>query len=163
MQSLKGLLRDSYHNNQFSKRITKPLEVRWGYILFFNVPEEGWVRRRGKGEGGCGEIFLLNCLSESHSLFPGFACTQLYRDLLWLKFEYYFSGSEKQRSKGCPNCSNSSRGAFYTICNSCSSKNNGGKTTSGSILRAISVGRISSKQDKYYSKDGALCISVHDK
>jgi len=74
------------------------------------------------------------------------------------------TGSEKQRSKGCPNCSSSSRGTFYTICNSCSSKNNGGKISGGSILRAISVGRISSKQDKYFSsKDGALCISVHDK
>ena len=41
-----------------STKITKPLEVRWGYILFFHVTEEGLVRRGGKGEGGCGEIFL---------------------------------------------------------------------------------------------------------
>ena len=38
--------------------------------VYFNVIEEGWVRRGGKGEEGCGEIFLYNCLSESHSLFP---------------------------------------------------------------------------------------------
>ena len=24
--------------------------------MFFHVTEEGWVRRRGKGEWGCGEI-----------------------------------------------------------------------------------------------------------
>ena len=29
-----------------------------GVYLVFYVTEEGWVRRGGKGEGGCGEIFL---------------------------------------------------------------------------------------------------------
>ncbi len=38
----------------------------------FPVTEERWERRGGEGEGGCGEIFLYNCLSEYHSLFPGF-------------------------------------------------------------------------------------------
>ena len=37
------------------QKITKPFKVWW---RIFNVTEEGWVRRRGKGEGYCGEIFL---------------------------------------------------------------------------------------------------------
>ena len=41
------------------------------YFVFY-VIEEGWVRRGGKGKGGFGEIFLENCLSEYHSLFPGY-------------------------------------------------------------------------------------------
>ena len=45
-------------------------ESKVGVYLVFYVTEEGWVRRGGKGEGGCGEIFLWNCLSEYHSLFP---------------------------------------------------------------------------------------------
>ena len=28
------------------------------YLVFFRGTEEVWVRRGGKGEGGCGEIFL---------------------------------------------------------------------------------------------------------
>ncbi len=55
--------------NQFYKKNTK---VWWKFILFvFHVIEEGWVRRGGKGEGGCGEIFFQHCMSECHSLFPG--------------------------------------------------------------------------------------------
>ena len=37
---------------------TKTHESIWKYILFSHVSEEGWVKRGGKGEGGCGEIFL---------------------------------------------------------------------------------------------------------
>ena len=45
--------------------MTKPFKV-------FHLTKEMWVRRRGKGEGGCGEIFHENCLSEYHFLFPDF-------------------------------------------------------------------------------------------
>ncbi len=39
--------------------------------IFFDVTEEGWVKRgEEKGKGVVGEIFLSNCLSEYHTLFP---------------------------------------------------------------------------------------------
>ena len=35
-----------------STNITKPLKVSWGYVLFFQINKEGWVRRGGKRKGG---------------------------------------------------------------------------------------------------------------
>ena len=63
------LTRPSYSNNQFYE---KSQNLCGGIFCFFYVIEQGWLRRGGKREGGCGEIFLKNCLSESHSLFPDF-------------------------------------------------------------------------------------------
>ena len=39
---------------QFYKNLTKYLVV----YFVSHVTDEGWERRGGKGEGGCGEIFL---------------------------------------------------------------------------------------------------------
>ena len=36
----------------------KPYKVSGGIFYFCHVTEEGWERRGGKEEGGCGEIFL---------------------------------------------------------------------------------------------------------
>ena len=54
-----------------STKITKPYGAVSGDKFFFlHVSQEGWERRGGKGEGGCGKIFLCCCLSEYHSLVP---------------------------------------------------------------------------------------------
>ena len=44
--------------NNSTKKITKPYLESGGIFCFCHVTEEGWEGIRGKGEGGCGEIFL---------------------------------------------------------------------------------------------------------
>ena len=44
--------------NNSTKKITKPYKVSGGIFCYCHVTEEGWDRRGGKGEGGCGEISL---------------------------------------------------------------------------------------------------------
>ena len=54
--------RGSQSNLQFYKKITKPYGVSGDIVCFCHVSEEGWERRGGKGEGGCGEFsFRVVC------------------------------------------------------------------------------------------------------